>query len=158
MAKTSAGILLFRRSGSSAALVLLVHPGGPFWARKDAGAWSIPKGEINPGEDPLACARRELLEETGCAGEGDPVPLQALKQPSGKIVHAWAVEGDCAPGIGNGDFTMEWPPKSGKEMRFPEVDRAEWFTIEQALEKILPGQRGFLYQLTGLLERPERLT
>ncbi len=152
MAKESAGILLFHRDPSSSALlVLLVHPGGPFWARKDAGAWSIPKGEINPGEDRLACARRELREEAGCTADGAPVPLKPLKQPSGKLVHAWAVEGDCDPALGGSDFAMEWPPKSGKQMRFPEVDRAEWFTVERALEKILPGQRGFLEQLVQLL-------
>ena len=151
MPKTSAGMLLFRRSASSGLEVLLVHPGGPFWARKDTGAWSVPKGEIESGEDPLACARRELMEETGCAAEGDPIPLDALKQPSGKLVRAWALEGDCAPALGASDFAMEWPPKSGKQMRFPEVDRAEWFPLERALEKILPGQRGFLHQLVELL-------
>ena len=147
-------MLLFHKDARGGTLlVLLVHPGGPFWARKDAGAWSIPKGEIDPGEDPLACARRELREETGCIVEGDPIPLKPLRQPSGKVVQVWAVEADCTPALGGGggDFEMEWPRKSGNRMRFPEVDRAEWFSIDRALEKILPGQRGFLEQLVALL-------
>jgi predicted NUDIX family NTP pyrophosphohydrolase len=151
--KTSAGILLYRiRSGILE--VFLVHPGGPFWKKKDLGAWSIPKGEFEEGLDALTTARREFHEETGSEVSGDFVPLTALKQPSGKIVHAWAVRGDIDPAsIRSNTFAMEWPPRSGKQQSFPEVDRGEWFTITAAREKILPGQRGFLDQLQDRLKR-----
>jgi predicted NUDIX family NTP pyrophosphohydrolase len=128
--------------------VLLVHPGGPFWQHKDDGAWSIPKGEFGPDEDPLAAARREFTEETGFPVAADPVPLAPLKQPSGKVIHAWAVEGDCDPALlRSNTFQMEWPPKSGTMREFPEIDRAAWFDLAEARRKIVPGQRGFLDQL-----------
>lgn len=143
----SAGILLYRiRSG--ALEVFLVHPGGPFWAEKDAGAWSIPKGEYQEGADPLESAKREFFEETGSSIDGKFVALTPLKQPSGKRVHAWAVMGDVdASSVRSNTFSMEWPPRSGKQQEFPEVDRGEWFTIPVAREALLAGQRGFLNEL-----------
>ena len=153
MAKTSAGLLMFRR-GSEGVEVFLVHPGGPFWARKEEGAWSIPKGEYTPGEDPFESARREFQEETGFEAGGDFIPLTPRKQPSGKIVNAWAFEGDGdASAIKSNTFSMEWPPRSGKKQEFPEVDRAGWFTIQAAKEKILKGQAPFLDELNEILER-----
>jgi predicted NUDIX family NTP pyrophosphohydrolase len=147
MAKQSAGILLYRVT-SSGLEVLLVHPGGPFWAKKDAGAWSIPKGEFQKGEDALAAAKREFSEETGLVVHGALVPLGPAKQPSGKVIHAWALEGDCdAKGISSNLFTMEWPPRSGQHAEFPEVDRAEWFTVDRAKQKLLKGQVVFLERL-----------
>lgn len=132
----------------SALEVLLVHPGGPFWAKKDAGAWSIPKGEFEDDEDLLEAAKREFQEETGCTVAGEFVPLSPLKQKSGKVISAWAVEGDCdAESIKSNTFSMEWPPGSGKRKDFPEVDRAGWFSIPEAKEKINPGQRPFLEDL-----------
>ena len=132
--------------------VFLVHPGGPFWARKDAGAWSIPKGEFEGGDDPLEAARREFLEETGSAIDGTFAALAPLKQRSGKIVHAWAVRGDIdASCIKSNSFSMEWPPHSGNQQEFPEVDRGAWFTITAAREKLLAGQRGFLDELEVLI-------
>lgn len=128
--------------------VFLVHPGGPFWAKKDHGSWSIPKGEFSPDEDPLAAAQREFEEETGCLANGPFIPLAAITQRGGKQVHAWAVEGDCDPAqVRSNTFTLEWPPKSGRQQEFPEVDRAEWFSVPVALEKILPGQRDFVIEL-----------
>jgi len=128
--------------------VFLVHPGGPFWARKDAAAWTIPKGLADAGEDLLAAARREFHEETGFAVEGEFRPLGAFKQPTGKIVHAWAVEGDCDPAeLVSNLFEMEWPPRSGKRARFPEIDRGDWFGPAQALTKILRGQQPILLKL-----------
>lgn len=151
MAKHSAGLLMYRRRRGELE-VFLVHPGGPFWAKKDAGAWSIPKGEYRPGEDPLAAARREFREETGFAVAGEFIPLTPLTQPSGKIIQAWAVEGDCdAAAIRSNTFTLEWPPRSGLQPEFPEVDRAAWFTLTAAREKIIKGQVGFLEEL-GRLE------
>lgn len=148
--KTSAGILLYRRRDGVE--VLLVHPGGPFWARKDLGAWSLPKGEIDEGEDPLAAAVREFTEETGLPLGGDFRPLRPLRQPGGKTVHAWAVEGDCDPAeLRSGLFSMEWPPRSGKRQEFPEVDRAAWFTIAEARRRILAGQAPFLDELVAAL-------
>jgi len=147
MVKLSAGLLMFRRKGSGPE-VLLVHPGGPFWAKKDLGVWSIPKGEYEVGEDPLAAARREFEEETGFTATGEFLPLTNLTQPSGKIVSAWAFEGDCDPSQArSNNFAMEWPPKSGRIREFPEVDRAAWFDFETARLKLLPGQLGFLDQL-----------
>lgn len=132
--------------------VLLVHPGGPFWAKKDRGAWSIPKGEYGPEEDPLTAARREFKEETGFEANGQFQPLTILKQPGAKTVAAWAFEGDCDAGaIRSNTFTMEWPPRSGKQREFPEVDRAEWFAIDRAKDKILKGQTGFLDELTKIV-------
>ncbi len=136
--------------------VLLVHPGGPFWARKDEGSWSIPKGEFEESEDPLKAAIREFEEETGFAVAGNPIPLEPLRQPSGKVVYTWAMKGDLDPTqLKSNTFSMEWPLKSGQQQEFPEVDRAEWFTIESAMRKILKGQAGFLTQLQEKNHRSE---
>ena len=152
MPKTSAGLLMYRYR-NTVPEVFLVHPGGPFWARKDMGAWSIPKGLYDANEDPLDAARREFEEETGFTAGGSFKPLGAIRQPSGKIITAWAVEGDADPAaIKSNMFTMEWPPKSGRQREFPEVDRAAWFTVDMAREKILKGQRGFLDELERLLD------
>jgi predicted NUDIX family NTP pyrophosphohydrolase len=156
MAKTSAGLLMFRVRGG-APEVLLVHPGGPLWAAKDEGAWSIPKGVVQPGEDTLAAARREFEEETGFPAKGTFLPLTPLRQPSGKVIHAWALEGDADPAqLRSNLFSLEWPPKSGRCQSFPEVDRAEWFPLATAHRKIIPRQRGFLAELTALLDRQGR--
>lgn len=150
--KQSAGILLYRMR-SRAIQVLLVHPGGSFWAKKDDGAWSIPKGEYDEGADALEAAEREFLEETGFKVHGATVPLMPLRQPSGKVISVWAVEGDIdAALIRSINFRMEWPPKSGKLQEFPEVDRAEWFSLTTAHRKILPGQRPFLAQLEQMIQ------
>ncbi|MFL5897802.1 MAG: NUDIX domain-containing protein [Solirubrobacterales bacterium] len=150
----SAGILLFRRSGEEAEF-LLVHPGGPFWARKDAGAWSIPKGRIEDEEEPRACAIRELEEELGEAPSLDLqqlIELGSIRQRAGKLVEAWAAEADFDPATFAGNtFSMEWPPRSGRQQEFPEVDRAEWFGLEAAREKILPAQAEFLDRLVEQL-------
>src|SRR6266516_6378285 len=144
MPKTSGGLLLYRlRDG--ALEVFLVHPGGPFWARKDDGVWSIPKGEFEPGEDPLDAAKRKFTEETGFTASGDFVPLKPLKQPSGKVVHAWAVERDCDPALVRSN-TFEF---KGRE--YPEIDRAAWFGLAEARRKILRGQAGFLDELDAQL-------
>lgn len=141
--KVSSGLLLYRERGGELE-VFLVHPGGPFWARKDDGAWSIPKGEFEPPEDPLAAARREFTEETGFPIDGEFLPLTPLKQKSGKTVYAWAVRGDCDPALlKSNTFTFK-----GRE--FPEVDRAGWFGLVEAKRKILPGQAGFLENLRSL--------
>ena len=154
--KISAGLLLYRRRGELE--VFLVHPGGPFWAKKDAGAWSIPKGEIGEGEEPLQAAQREFLEETGFPIGGEFRPLEPLKQSGGKIVHAWAVEADCDPSeLRSNLFSLEWPPKSGQTREFPEVDRGDWFTIPEAREKILKGQIGFIDQLVSLVGNMNQL-
>ena len=151
MAKTSAGILLFRRQGDSVE-VFLVHPGGPYWARKDEGAWSIPKGEAESGEDLLTRATLEFAEETGFAAVGSPTPLDPVTQAGGKIVHVWALEGDAdAAKVRSNRFSLEWPPGSGKVREFPEVDRASWFELATAREKINKGQRPLLEQLERLL-------
>jgi predicted NUDIX family NTP pyrophosphohydrolase len=153
-AKRSAGVLLYRR-GAGGIEVLLVHPGGPFWARRDEGAWSIPKGEIEPDEDPLSAGRRELAEETGGRADGPAAELPPVKQPSGKVIHAFAVEGDLDAGtIRSNTFEMEWPRGSGALRRFPEVDRAAWMTIAEARRKILPGQEPLLDHLMRLLSAP----
>jgi len=147
MAKMSAGILMFRRTAGEPE-VLLVHPGGPFWRGKDTGAWSIPKGEYEEGEDPLAAAMREFEEETGLRPVGDVVPLGQVRQAGGKLVTAWALEGDCdASTCRSNSFSMEWPKGSGKMCEFPEIDRAEWFALSTAREKILKGQLPFLERL-----------
>jgi predicted NUDIX family NTP pyrophosphohydrolase len=149
--KTSAGILLYRRRGDHLE-VFLAHPGGPFWAKKDLGAWSIPKGEFEEGDDPLAAAMREFTEETGFPIGGDFRPLQPLRQPSGKTIFAWAVEGDCNPAeLRSNVFEMEWPPKSGQRREFPEVDRAAWFSIDEARKRIIKGQAPFLDELFASL-------
>jgi predicted NUDIX family NTP pyrophosphohydrolase len=149
----SAGILLYRLQDGRIE-VLLVHPGGPFWSKKDDGAWSIPKGQYEMAEDPLTVARREFYEETGSDVSGTLIPLTPLKQPSGKVIAAWAVEGDLDAGaIRSNTFSLEWPPKSGKNQEFPEVDRAGWYNLSLAAVKLLPGQRPFLDQLHQLLER-----
>jgi predicted NUDIX family NTP pyrophosphohydrolase len=151
MAKVSAGLLMYRRRGG-APEVFLVHPGGPFFAKKDLGAWSIPKGEIDEGEDARATAEREFEEETGFKAGGAFLPLAPATQKGGKIVLAWAVEGDCEPEkMKSNTFTMEWPPRSGRQQEFPEIDRAGWFTIEAAKQKINPAQSSFLEELQRLL-------
>lgn len=151
--KLSAGILLYRGRGSTTE-VFLVHPGGPYWARKDDGAWSIPKGEYHEGDDPLAAAKREFCEETGAEVSGTLYALSSLTQPSGKIVSAWAVEGDIdATMVKSNTFSLEWPPHSGKRQEFPEVDRGGWFDIPTARVKLQSGQRGFLDQLEQLLKQ-----
>jgi predicted NUDIX family NTP pyrophosphohydrolase len=135
--------------------VLLVHPGGPFWTPKDLGSWSIPKGEYEDPEDAFAVARREFFEETGFEVEGEFVELAPVKQPSGKIVSAWAVKGDCdAANAKSNSFTLEWPQKSGIFNEYPEVDRAEWFSVAVAREKLLKGQVPILDQLCNLLKFP----
>jgi predicted NUDIX family NTP pyrophosphohydrolase len=155
--KVSAGLLLYRRRGELE--VFLVHPGGPFWSKKDTGAWSIPKGEVGQGEDRLQAARREFLEETGFAIDGEFRPLEPVTQAGGKIVHAWAVEADCDPAeLRSNLFSMEWPPRSGKTREFPEIDRACWFNISAARKRIIAPQRGFLDQLLaslGVAKQPE---
>ncbi|HEX4764233.1 MAG TPA: NUDIX domain-containing protein [Usitatibacter sp.] len=147
MAPKSAGVLVYRiRDGNLE--VLLAHPGGPFWSKKDAGAWGIPKGEIGEVEDPLAAAKRELREETGLEFEGEFIALTPVRQKAGKVVYAWAVEGDCDPAaIRSNVFELEWPPRSGKMREFPEIDRAEWFALPEARIRILEGQRPLLDEL-----------
>jgi predicted NUDIX family NTP pyrophosphohydrolase len=149
VAKTSAGILL-HRSRNGEREVLLVHPGGPFWARKDAGAWSIPKGEYADGEDPRACALREFEEELGSAlpAGTELTDLGTVRQSGGKVITAYAAAGDLDAGsITSNTFTIEWPPKSGRTQEFPEVDRAEWFGLDEAREKINPAQAALLDRL-----------
>ncbi len=152
MSKKSAGILMYRFR-TEVIEVLLVHPGGPFWAKKDLGSWSIPKGEYTDSEDPFTVAKREFQEETGFQVDGNFLPLTSLKQPGGKIVSIWAVEGNCdASEIKSNTFLMEWPPRSGKKQEFPEVDRGEWYTIDMAKNKLLKGQVGFIEELCELLK------
>ena len=154
MTKVSAGLLLYRNRNHQLE-VLLVHLGGPFWAKKDAGAWFVPKGEINPGEDELFAAKREFQEETGLAPGENLVPLGSVKHKSGKKVSAWAFEGDCDPAtLRSNTFEMEWPPHSGKTREFPEIDRAAFFTIEAAREKMHPAEFEFVIRL-GKLASPE---
>jgi predicted NUDIX family NTP pyrophosphohydrolase len=154
--KHSAGILLFRRAGGAVEF-LLVHPGGPFWRRKDLGAWTIPKGQIEDEEEARACAVRELEEELGQAPELDPeqlIELGSIRQRAGKVVDAWAAEADFDPAtLASNTFSMEWPPRSGSEQEFPEVDRAEWFDLETARQKILPAQAELLDRLVELLAK-----
>lgn len=139
--KRSAGLLLYRRR-ETAIEFFLVHPGGPFWAKKDEGAWSIPKGLYEQGEPPLAAAKREFAEETGLAIDGSFVPLGEFKQPGGKIVSAFLVEGGCdASTVRSNSFTIEWPPRSGRMVEFPEIDHAGWFAPDEAMRKILRGQK-----------------
>jgi predicted NUDIX family NTP pyrophosphohydrolase len=149
VARRSAGIVLYR----NALEVLLVHPGGPFFAKKDAGVWSIPKGEYDDGDDPLACALREFEEETGTRlDDVSPVELGTIEQRGGKRVTAWAVEGDLdAAATRSNTFVMEWPPRSGVQREFPEVDRAEWFTVDEAREKLVPAQVELLDRLVAIV-------
>jgi predicted NUDIX family NTP pyrophosphohydrolase len=151
MVKKSAGVLVYKRDGGRL-MLFLVHPGGPFWAKKDHGAWSIPKGEFSEGEDGLAAARREFTEELGQTIEGNFLALTPRRQPSRKIVHAWAVEGEVDPdGIVSNEFEIEWPPKSGRMQRFPEVDRGAWFDLAEAKAHIQSGQVPILEELCRLL-------
>jgi predicted NUDIX family NTP pyrophosphohydrolase len=154
-AKHSAGILLFRRVGGAPEF-LLAHPGGPFWARRDLGAWTIPKGEIEAGEEPRDCALREFGEELGQVPALDPgtlISLDSIRQKSGKLVEAWAAEGEFDPAaLSSNTFAMEWPPRSGNQHEFPEVDRAEWFQLEEARRKILAAQVPFLDRLLEHLD------
>jgi len=152
MAKQSAGLLPFREHHGTLE-VFLVHPGGPFWARKDDGAWSLAKGEYEPGEDPETVARREFEEETGFVPRGRLLPIGTVTQKGGKHVVAWAFHADFDPArLRSNTFSMEWPPKSGKRREFPEVDRAGWFPLTEARRKILPGQAPFLDALARVLE------
>lgn len=151
MQKQSAGLLLYKLTGGILQ-VLLVHPGGPYFRKKDDGAWSIPKGEYLDDEDPLIAAQREFEEEVGKPITGNFIKLQPVKQKSGKVVHAWAVEGDIDhQNIVSNMFEMEWPPKSGKRASFPEIDRAGWFNIDEAKLKIIPGQVGLIAELEELV-------
>jgi predicted NUDIX family NTP pyrophosphohydrolase len=156
MPERSAGLLMFRRGGRRAE-VLLVHMGGPFWVRKDDAAWSIPKGLCEPGEDARAAARREFTEETGGSPEGEFIALGTFRQPSGKQLSAWAVEGEFdLRNFKSNMFAMEWPPKSGRMAEFPEADRAAWFDQEQALVKVTKGQRPIIKALFERLELPRQ--
>ena len=147
MPQRSAGILLFRRR-RGAIEVLLAHPGGPFWAKKDEGAWSIPKGVYEPGEDGLSAARREFAEETGAQTEGEAVALGAFRQSSAKTVDVWAIEGEFDPArLKSNTFTLEWPPRSGRRREVPEIDRVQWFALDEASRKMLKGQRPILQAL-----------
>ena len=151
-AKKSAGILLYRIKNKITE-VFLVHPGGPFWKNKDAGAWSIPKGEFTDEEDGLVAAKREFEEETGVKLSGQFIQLKPIKQKGGKLVYAWAVEGDIdADKIQSNSFKIEWPPKSGKIKEFPEVDKAGWFDLQEAVQKINPSQSAFIDELPELVE------
>jgi len=157
MPKKSAGLLMFRRSTAGRAEVLLAHPGGPFWARKDDGAWTIPKGECAEAEDALEAAKREFVEETGFAVAEPFIPLGSLKQPSGKVVSIWAFESDCDPAtLVSNDFEMEWPLKSGRRTSFPEIDSARWFGLDEAAAKLSKGQVPFLDRLAEALRRDGR--
>lgn len=151
MPRQSAGILLYRRTGEEPEF-FLVHPGGPFWSKKDLNAWSIPKGEFDQGEEPLDTAVREFEEETGIRITGNFLNLTPIRQKSGKTVHCFACEGDIDPSsVKSNSFEMEWPPKSGKKQSFPEVDRAEWFGVETALQKVLEAQGAFIKELLSKL-------
>ena len=156
MAKQSAGVLLFRMKREQLE-VFLVHPGGPFWIKKDAGAWSIPKGEIETGEEALQVAIREFKEETGQEIEGSFSELQPVKQKAGKIIKAWAVEGDIdETTIVSNTFEIEWPPRSGKKKIFPEVDKAQWFSLTEASEKINPGQLPLIEELQQIIRNKKK--
>ena len=151
MPRHSAGILLFRRS-ALAWEVMLVHPGGPLWSRKDVGAWSVPKGEMQDDEEPLAAAVCEFAEETGVAVRGDLLPLRPVRYKNGKVVHAWAVQMDLDPAhVRSNEFELEWPPHSGRHISVPEIDRAQWFGLGEARSKILSAQAPLLDELEGLL-------
>jgi predicted NUDIX family NTP pyrophosphohydrolase len=146
----SAGLLMFRRRRNRTE-VFLVHPGGPFWRKKDVGAWSVPKGLVDAGEEPVQAARRELAEETGIVAAGQFIDLGDTKQAGGKVVRAWAFENDCAPAISSNTFSIEWPPKSGRMQEFPEVDRGDWFSVDDARTRINSGQIVFLDRLLEAL-------
>jgi predicted NUDIX family NTP pyrophosphohydrolase len=149
---TSAGLLLYR-VGRDGIEVLLVHPGGPFWAKKDLGAWSIPKGETDGDDDLLTVAHRELAEETGFRAPGEALPLGSVRLKGGKVVHAWAVRGDADPSrLVSNTFEIEWPPRSGRTRAFPEVDRAGWFDLAEARRRIHPAQAAFLDALMELVD------
>jgi predicted NUDIX family NTP pyrophosphohydrolase len=151
MGKVSAGLLMYRRRDLELE-VLLVHLGGPLWVKKDAGAWFVPKGEVKPGEDELSAAKREFTEETGLAPGAELLSLGSVKHKSGKKVCAWAFQGDCDPStMRSNTFQMEWPPRSGKTREFPEIDRAAFFTIEAAREKMHPAEFEFLPRLAELI-------
>src|SRR5262249_3677930 len=151
MPRMSAGLLMYCIK-QGALQVLLVHPGGPFYRKKDAGVWTIPKGEPEPGEELLLAAQREFEEETGVKPQAPYLPLKPIRQKGGKIVHAWAFQGDCDPkAIVSNRFTMEWPPKSGMQVEFPEIDRADFFGVDEARTKIKAGQEAFLEELEGRL-------
>jgi len=148
---TSSGVLMYRHRNQTLE-VFLVHPGGPFWRARDEGAWSIPKGASSAGEDSLATAIREFREETGFVVSGDFIRLTPVRQRAGKTVEAWAIEGDCDPGqLRSNLFELEWPPRSGKRQKFPEVDRGAWFPIEIARSRINPAQAGLIQELTECL-------
>jgi len=153
MPKNSAGLLLYRDGGDEEIEVFLVHPGGPFWRNKDEGAWTVPKGEFDDSEEPLAAAKREFTEELGSSPPvGDYFPLEPIKQKNNKIVHAWAVKGDFDPTtLKSNTFSCEWPPKSQRTQEFPEVDRAQWFSPEEAKRKILGAQVALIDQLLTIL-------
>jgi len=152
MPRLSAGLLMYHNKEGTIQ-VLLAHPGGPYFVSKDEGAWSIPKGEPGPDEDLFLTAQREFAEETGLKPTGPFIPLQPVKQKGGKIVHAWAFENDCDPAsIRSNPFTMEWPPKSGQQMQFPEIDRAEFFDLATARRKIKSGQLGLIDQLQTIVK------
>jgi predicted NUDIX family NTP pyrophosphohydrolase len=152
--KPSAGILVYRRHRGELQ-VLLVHPGGPLWAKRDAGAWSIPKGEVDPAESLLDAAQREFQEETGFTVAGEFQQLTPVRQRSGKVIHAWAVPGDCDPALlRSNTFSLEWPPRSGERREFPEVDQAAWFAVPDGLRQIVPGQAGLLRELAALVGHP----
>lgn len=150
--KKSAGILIYKKEKDQL-YVMLVHPGGPFWKNKDTGAWSIPKGEFTDDEEPLAAAKREFEEETGLLISGKFLPLTPVKQKSGKLIYAWAVEANVnSSSIKSNFFEMEWPPRSGKTQSFPEIDKAGWFIVDEAKEKIVAGQFPFIQELLQLLQ------
>lgn len=152
MAKTSAGLLLYRTGAEGGLEVLLVHPGGPFWARKDLGAWSIPKGEIAPEEDALSAAIREVREELGATFAGPFTALTPIRQLGGKRVEAWALEGDLdVAGVVSATVDIEWPPRSGRRLTVPEIDRAAWFPLDEARRRILPAQQPLLDELAALV-------
>jgi predicted NUDIX family NTP pyrophosphohydrolase len=151
----SAGFLLFRRKGSETE-ILLAHPGGPFWRRKDHGAWTIPKGLVAPGEPALSAAQREFVEETGHRPHGELIPLGSARQPSGKVVHVWAVQGEWDPAeLKSNTFEMEWPARSERRQSFPEIDRAAWFSVADARLKILKGQAIFIDRLLEMIGQTE---
>jgi predicted NUDIX family NTP pyrophosphohydrolase len=155
MAKRSAGILMYRRK-NDALEFLLVHPGGPFWSKRDDGSWSIPKGLYESGEDAFAAAQREFTEETGFTAQGKFLDIGSFKQPGGKAISIWAVEGDCDLSLfRSNEFSMEWPPRSGRTAQFPEADRAGWFPAQQALQKITRGQIPIVQALLARLATAE---